>query len=100
MRITLLAKMTTGERLGQYTLEDYRILHLTHSQNDRINILHPEYLIHSPGLGRFSGQGLHDVWKTILSDRERGRFLWGHWDQGIGTIADTRLREYLSARYG
>jgi len=29
LRMTLLAKTTTGRTLGKYTLEDYRIVHLT-----------------------------------------------------------------------
>ena len=71
LRMTLLAKTTTGMDLGKYTLQDYRIIHLTHSQNDRINTLHPEYLILSPGLKRFSGQQLHDVEDTLISKRKR-----------------------------
>ncbi|MBM3299781.1 MAG: hypothetical protein FJY85_07485, partial [Deltaproteobacteria bacterium] len=31
-RMTLLAKKTIGSTLGSYTLEDYRVVHLTHSQ--------------------------------------------------------------------
>jgi len=61
LRMTLLAKKTIGMELGKYSLQDYRIVHLTHSRNDRINTLYPEYLTLSPGLKRFSGQQLHDV---------------------------------------
>jgi len=99
LRMTLLAKKTTGKALGKYTLEDYRIVHLTHSQNNRINILHPEYLILSPGLKQFSGQQLHEVWKELLSPRDRERFFYGHWDRAINMIEDNELRAYLSERY-
>ena len=99
LRMTLLAKKTTGKALGEYTLEDYRIVHLTHSQNTRINILHPEYLILSPGLSRFSGQRLHDVWKELLSQRDKERFFYGYWDRAIDLIENNELRAYLSERY-
>ena len=99
MRLTLLAKMTTGMGLGKYTLEDYRIVHLSHSQNDRINILYPEYLTFSPGLSRFSGQQLHDVWKELLSTHEKERFFCGYWDKAINSIGINELRAYLSDRY-
>ena len=99
MRMTLLAKKTIGIDLGKYTLEDYRIVHLTHSQNDRINTLHPEYLILSPGLKHFSGQQLHDVWKGLLSPSDREKFFSGHWDKSINTIEDNNLRTYLAERY-
>jgi restriction endonuclease-like protein len=99
LRMTLLAKKTTGSTLGKHTLEDYRIVHLTHSQNDRINVLHPEYLLLSPGLKQFSGQQLHEVWKELLSPRDRERFVHGHWDRAIHMIAHNELRAYLSERY-
>ena len=99
LRMTLLAKTTTGKTIGKYTVEDYRIVHLTHSQNDRINILYQEYLALSPGLQRFSGRPLHDVWNELLSVRERGRFVCGHWDAAISAIKNDQLRAYLSDRY-
>lgn len=99
LRMTLLAKTTTGKTIGKYTLEDYRIVHLTHSQNHRINILHPEYLALSPGLQRFSGRQLHEVWNELLSARERERFVCGHWDTAISAIENGNLRTYLSDRY-
>lgn len=100
LRMTLLAKMTVGEALGPYTIEDYRILHLTHSQNDEVNVLQPKYLTLSPGLQEYSGQPLHDVWRGILSVEDRQKFCAGHWDQAIGWIKDEELRTYLVARYG
>jgi hypothetical protein len=100
LRMTLLAKMTVGMKLGKNTLEDYRIVHLTHSQNDRINILHPEYLLFSPGLNQFAGQKLHDVWIQLLAPKERMKFFSGHWDKAINNLTDNNLKAYLSERYG
>ena len=99
LRMTLLGKMTTGKRLGERIIEDYHIVHLTHSQNDGINVLHPEYLKLSPGLQRFSGRGLHEVWRELLSSGERERFTHGHWDQAINLLGNSDLREYLFDRY-
>lgn len=99
LRMTLLAKKTTGNSLGNYPLEDYRIVHLAHSQNDRINTLHPEYLVLSPGLRRFSGRQLHDVWKELLAPKDKERFFYGHWDRAIDSIESNGLRMYLSERY-
>jgi len=99
LRMTLLAKMTTGRTLGKYTLEDYRVVHLTHSQNERVNILQPEYLEFSPGLQRFSKRCVHDVWKELLSARERERFICGHWDTAIRHVKNDKLRLYLAERY-
>lgn len=99
LRMTLLAKKTMGLAIGEHTLEDYRIVHLTHSKNDRLNVLHPEYLTLSPGLQCFAGQPLHEVWKAVLAADERQRFHAGYWDQAVRTIQDRDLGAYLSERY-
>lgn len=99
LRMTLLAKRTTGMVLEGYTLEDYRVVHLTHSQNERINILHPEYLLFSPGLKQFAGQDLHQVWKGLLSAKDKERFVYGNWDKAINVLKSSELRAYLSDRY-
>lgn len=99
LRMTLLAKKTIGTNLGRYTLQDYRIVHLTHSQNNKINALQPEYLKLSPGLQRFSGRQLHEVWKELLSPRDKEKFISGFWDKAIGMIENNELRTYLAERY-
>jgi hypothetical protein len=91
--------MTTGMLLGDHTLEDYRIVHLTHSQNDPINILDSRCLKLSPGLQHFAGQRLHEVWKELLSPKEKERFVHGHWDRAISVLGNNELRAYLSERY-
>jgi hypothetical protein len=90
LRMTLLAKTTVGSSLGKYVLEDYRVIHLTHSKNDRVNILEPKYLELSPGLKRFSGCQLHEMWKEVLSPRDKERFFYGYWDKSI-TLIDLSL---------
>ena len=100
LRITLLAETTTPVDIGHFHIEDYRILHLTHSQNDKINIVQPEYLKFSPGLKQYVGQSFHSVWKTILSDSARSRFFSGHWDKALSAVPNVELRSYLTERYG
>lgn len=75
------------------------LIHSTYCQNDWINTLHPEYLILSPGLKRFSGQQLHDVWKILLSPKDREKSFYGYWDKAIDVFDDNRLKTYLVERY-
>jgi hypothetical protein len=99
LRMTLLAKKTTPIQIGAIAVEDYRVVHLTHSKNDDINILYDKYLSQSPGLKKYSGRLLHETWNEILSDNEKQKFIGAHWDNGIASIPDTSLRTYLSTRY-
>lgn len=99
LRMTLLARTTTPITIGDLLVEDYRVVHLSHSQNDEINILHGKYLVHSPGLQKYAGQKFHDVWKDLLSDSEKPKFIGAHWDLALGAIQDNNLRNYLMARY-
>lgn len=99
LRMTLLAKTTTPLVVGEIKVEDYRIVHLTHSKNDEINILHEKYLSHSPGLQKYAGMQFHEAWKGMLSPYEKEKFIGGHWDTAIKDIPDATLRTYLSTRY-
>lgn len=99
LRMTLLAKTTTPITIGTLQVEDYRIIHLSHSQNDDINILLNKYVAYSPGLQKYAGQKFHDVWKDLLSDSEKPKFIGAHWNLALGVIQDAPLRNYLMARY-
>jgi hypothetical protein len=99
LRMTLLAKTTTPITIGDMKVEDYRVVHLTHSKNDDINILYEKYLDFSPGLKKYSGQQLHEVWKDILSPSEKSKFIGAHWDEAIKNIQNNSLMKYLSERY-
>ena len=50
LRMTLLAKMTTPAKLGLLKIEDYKIIHLSHSENNDLNFLSKTHLKYSPGL--------------------------------------------------
>ena len=99
LRMTLLAKNTTPIKIGDIRVEDYRVVHLTHSKNDDINVLYEKYLDFSPGLKKYSGQQLHEVWKDILNPLEKSKFIGAHWDIAIKDIPDRSLMNYLSERY-
>jgi len=101
LRMTLLAKLTTPLEFDSgLVVKDYRILHLSHSKNSGLNELTPAQLDFSPGLRRYSGRSLHEVWRdNILSNTEAKKFCCGYWDQAIRVISDDRLKNYLSNRY-
>jgi len=99
MRITLLAKLTTPIKIGKIEVEDYRIMHLTHSQNEETAILKDEHLTQSPGMQKYVGQKLYEAWKDILSESERRKFFGGKWDYGIKKITFNELKNYLQKRY-
>ena len=83
LRMTLLAKMTTPLQLtNEINIEDYRIVHLTHSQNMELNTLSQKHLKYAPALQNLIGENLHNVWKErILSPFEPEKFVGGHWCQ-------------------
>ena len=99
MRMTLLGIKTVNLSIGDLVIEDYRILHLTHSQNDMTNILQPKDLKFSPGLQSYVNQDVHAVWKSILSDAAKHRFFHGYWNTELDQITDPHLYDYLNKRY-
>ncbi len=99
LRMTLLAKQTTPLEIGGLKIEDYRIVHMSHSQNNEIEVLHSKYLESSPGLKKYAGMKMYDVWHEILSPYDKEKFKFGHWDMIIGNIMNVKLRDYLKKRY-
>lgn len=99
LRMTLLAKTTTPIAIGTVEIEDYRIVHLSHSQNNEIEILHEKYLQSSPGLKKYAGMKMHDAWHEILSPFEKEKFKAGHWDLALPYIQNEKLKDYLTERY-
>lgn len=101
LRMTLLAKFTTPlEFSNGLVVEDYRIVHLSHSDNRELNFLSKKHLSYSPGLKEHFGESLHEVWKnSVLSDEESKKFHYGYWDRAIEVISEGELRDYLLKRY-
>jgi len=101
LRMTLLAKMTTPLKLNDDILiDDYKIVHLTHSNNEAVKYLKADYLEYSPGLRLHSGRELHDVWRNeILAPDERDHFVSGYWNQALSQLSISKVRDYLIERY-
>jgi hypothetical protein len=99
LRMPLLARKTTPLDVGPLHVEDYRIVHLTHSANQKINVMQPEYVKYCPGLQDTVGKSLHEVWPSLLAAEERRKFISGYWDKGLSVISDPKLRDYLMSRY-
>lgn len=100
LRNTLLARATTPLPINDYLIEDYRILHLTHSQNKKLNVIREKHTIYTPGLQSEVGKQIHDVWSnTILSPDERIHFYAGFWDKSLNNLSEGPLKDYLVERY-
>ena len=99
LRMTLLAKMTTPIMIGKHSIQDYRILHITHSDNSKLNILSKSNIKFCPGLINYQGKNIHEVWLNLLSDYEKNKFRSGYWNQSLDLITDNDLKNYLIERY-
>jgi hypothetical protein len=100
LRMTLLARKTTPMKIGDLEVEDYRVVHLSHSGNDKINVVQTEYAKYCSGIQGMVGKGFHETWKRMLAAEEQKKFVAAHWDGGIKSIKNKDLREYLLERYG
>ncbi len=99
LRMTLLAKSTLDIDIGNLRIEDYRIVHLSHSLNNETKTIREEHLKFSPILRKYVNKDLYAVWKDLLSTQEKNRFIGGYWDSNLHEIKDDRLRGYLTERY-
>lgn len=99
LRMTLLAKMTTPISIGGILIEDYKIIHLSHSENKELNILTSDHLKYSPGLNVFQGKGLHETWMNLLSDKEKSHHIMSYWNTALSALSDNRDKKYLIDRY-
>ena len=100
LRMTLLAKTTTPLHLtSDLEVADYRILHLTHSDNQDLNTLSKRHLRFAGSLAHKAGSTLHEAWRDLLAHDEAQRFMSGHWNLHLGNIPDPALRAYLVERY-
>lgn len=99
LRMTLLAEMTTPADLGPLRIEDYKIIHLTHSENDKLNFLSKTNLKYSPGIKRFNGSSLHDSWLKMLEDEEKERHIMDFWNKVLNVLTDSKEKKYLVKRY-
>ena len=99
LRMTLLAKMTTPADLGPLKVEDYKIIHLSNSKNNDLNILSKTHLKYSPGLKDFIGKSLHDTWVELLDAKEKKHHVMEFWNKALNVLSDCKDKEYLCKRY-
>lgn len=99
LRMTLLAKMTTPVNLGSLRIEDYKIIHLSHTENNDLNTLSKAHLKYSPGLKGFVGNYLHDTWIELLDRKEREHHIMGFWNKALHVLSAGKDKEYLVRRY-
>ena len=99
LRMTLLARMTTPTNLSSLRIDDYKIIHLTHSENNDLNFLSEAHLKYSPGLKRFIGNSLHDTWLELLDDKEKEHHIMGFWNKALNVLSTNKDKEYLVQRY-
>ncbi|MCL2743643.1 MAG: hypothetical protein FWE67_07315 [Planctomycetaceae bacterium] len=104
LRMTLLAKETTPIFLSDVNVEDYRIVHLIHSDNEKLLTVQREHLQYSPGLLNVldanASKNLHELWKMVITEKENKRFVCGFWDKAISVLQeDADYVKYLRDRY-
>jgi len=100
LRMTLLARMTTPVSLSSLRIDDYKIIHLTHSENNDLNFLSEAHLKYSPGLKRFIGHSLHDTWIELLDDKEKEHHIMEFWNKALNVLSTNKDKKYLVQRYG
>ena len=99
LRMTLLGKMTTPINLNSLRIDDYKIIHLAHSENKNLNFLSEIHLEYSPGLKKFIGNSLHDTWIELLDKQEKIHHLMGFWNKALNVLSTNEDKEYLVQRY-
>ena len=103
LRQHMLGQETVGMKFGDYVIEDYIVMHLSHSANDKLNILTAKQCEYSKGLQQYIGQELHAIWNKLLNKEHKARFIGTYWDKGlIKYKPTTELREwyeYMQTRY-
>jgi len=99
LRMTLLAKMTTPINLNSLRIDDYKIIHLAHSENKKLNFLSETHLEYSPSLKRFIGNSLHDTWIELLDEQEKEHHIMGFWNKALNVLSINEDKEYLVQRY-
>lgn len=80
LRQHMLGQETVGMHFGPYVIEDYIVLHLSHSKNERLNILAEKHCTYANGLKQYVGQEIHSVWKQLLNEEQKRHFVGGYWD--------------------
>ncbi len=99
LRMTLLAKMSIPLKINSIEITDYKIIHLTHSENYDLNILSENHLKYSPGLMSYKGKSLHETWLDLLDNDEKQHHLMAFWNKALNVLSNNKDKYYLIHRY-
>ncbi|MEI8390526.1 MAG: hypothetical protein WCG23_11670 [bacterium] len=103
LRQHLLAQQTLGVKFGDHYVEDYIVMHLSHSQNKKLNVLTASQAEYSKGFEKYIGQEIHEIWHSLLSESHKHRFIGEYWDLCFQKYdAPPELKpwsNYISERY-
>lgn len=81
LRQHMLGQETVGMSFGPHKIEDYIVVHLSHSKNDKLNILSEKHCAYANGLKQYVGQEIHKVWMQLLNEEQKRHFYSGYWDK-------------------
>lgn len=81
LRQHMLGQETVGMNFGPHKIEDYIVVHLSHSKNTKLNQLLRKNIEYCKGLENYVGQELHTVWKNLLSPEQKHHFRGAYWDE-------------------
>lgn len=103
LRQHMLGQETIGMKFGDYIIEDYVVMHLSHSQNKKLNILTDKQCKYSKGLKKYIGQELHVIWNKLLNEEHKSRFVGAYWDECLEKFNRpcdmNNWYDYLLSRY-
>lgn len=81
LRQHMLGQETVGMNFGPYVIEDYIVVHLSHSKNEKLNILSDKHCTYANGLKQYVGQDIHSIWMQLLNEEQKKHFRGGYWDK-------------------
>lgn len=103
LRQHMLGQETIGMKFGDYVIEDYVVMHLSHSENSKSNILTAKQCEYSKGLEQYIGQELHTIWDKLLNKEHKSRFIGTYWDKCLLKYKPTKdlqvWYKYMCNRY-
>ncbi len=86
LRQHMLGQETLGMNFGPHEIEDYIVVHLSHSKNTKLNILNNKNCTYTNGLKSYVGKELHYVWKSLLNKEQQSHFKSGYWDNVLRSL--------------
>ena len=83
LRQHMLGQETVGMCFGDYYIQDYKVIHLTHSANKKLNVLTDKQAEYSKGFSDFVGNQIHEIWSDLLNTNFKEKFIGAYWDEAV-----------------